>query len=394
MPLEALMKWSSSMTTIQKTMVISQLPLNVVGGGELFTIRSFQQLLTVDSACELWFSEQVQDPQATHRQRMQQVYVCAHVDGEQVTPVARQTLQQLANRLPDFEAVAVHQYLSAGSSLDIIAALAPDQLAILTSLGHEPFAGQFQRTFEPAGNVHVVEISEYAAQRSLQRGIAAVGIAAGIFERNISSPKTHSKRSACRAVSVGRLLPHKGFDVTISGLPDSWSLKIVGPPSCDRVYETHLAQLVHRNPRVRSCGFLPVDEREQEVRSADVLIASSCQTLYDGRHLEQAELFGLVLLEAVAAGVLPIASDLPSFREIMESLGLSEFIYPQRDASSLRELLTRVGDLSRPTLESILREAQSKMREAYLWETYWPRIFEQALGTGRPALSNWQRRAA
>ena len=53
----------------------------------------------------------------------------------------------------------------------------------------------------------------------------------------------------------------------------------------------------------------------------------------------------MVILEAVAVGTLPIVSDIPSFREIMEELSLADWIYPQRDAAALAALLARVRDL-------------------------------------------------
>lgn len=363
------------MSPVRSTLLVSQVPLDVTGGGELFSIRSFEQLAKENPDSELWYAESMQCPTADHAQRMQHFFVRATLDEEKVIPQEKLPLRSLLNRLAGFDAVAVHQYLSAGTTIDFIGALAPDQQGILTSLGHEPFSPFFARVYEPAGNVHLMEISEYAAERARQRGHAATGVAAGIFERNIREPRRTDDRKPCKAVGLGRLLPHKGFEVSIAGLPESWELTIVGPPSGDSAYEAMLGELAEQSENVRVLGFLPQFERDRMLVEADALIASSTQTLYDGQYLEQAELFGLVLLEAVGAGTIPVASDLPSFREIMRTLGLDDFVYRERDAQHLNGRLSALQSMPAVQRERALTSAQEQLRQKYLWETYWQRIY-------------------
>ncbi|GIW96691.1 MAG: hypothetical protein KatS3mg111_0024 [Pirellulaceae bacterium] len=217
----------------ERSIVISQLPLNVVGGGELYTIRSFKQLIKTQPRSELWYAAGPQPSLAPHAHRLTQKYVRAEIDG--LAPKSKEccSLVQLLSRVATFDNVIIHQYLSCATTIDWIAAAAPDQKVVLTTLGHEEFEPVFRRVFEPAQNILIAEISEFARQRSELRGFAARGVAAGIYQSDIRDGEEIDHRPASRpyrAVSVGRLLPHKGFEVTINALPDHWRLDIVGPP--------------------------------------------------------------------------------------------------------------------------------------------------------------------
>ncbi|GIW96692.1 MAG: hypothetical protein KatS3mg111_0025 [Pirellulaceae bacterium] len=125
-------------------------------------------------------------------------------------------------------------------------------------------------------------------------------------------------------------------------------------------------------------GFQPEETRQNLVAAADVLIASSCHRLYNDKRIEQAELFGLVLLEAVASGTLVVASDIPSFREVMTTLELSDFLYEERNAQQLRQLLEWMERMPSGERSERLTNAQQRLREHYLWDDYWSRIFAHA----------------
>ncbi|RMF42630.1 MAG: glycosyltransferase [Planctomycetota bacterium] len=359
-------------------MVISQLPLNVVGGGELYTIRSFRQLLKVQPQSELWYAASPQPALAPHSQRLVQKYIRADIEGETVRAGETCTLQQLLLHGAHFDSLVIHQYLSSATTIDWIAATAPDQNVVLTTLGHEAFEQEFRRVFEPATNILIAEISEFARRRSEGRGFAATSVAAGIYRsdiRDLSGPQGKPSTRPCRAIAVGRLLPHKGFEVTINGLPSAWHLDVVGPSSGDSVYERYLQDLARNKGNVTLHGFQSEETRRNLVASADVLIASSCHRLYDGKRIEQAELFGLVLLEAVASGTLAVASDIPSFREVMTTLGLDDFLYEERNPQQLREILIQIEGMPAGERDSRLRVARERLRANYLWDDYWSRVF-------------------
>jgi rhamnosyl/mannosyltransferase len=55
----------------------------------------------------------------------------------------------------------------------------------------------------------------------------------------------------------------------------------------------------------------------------------------------RAEAFGLVLLEGMAAGCVPVASDLPGVRDVAGPTGL---VVPPRDPKALRQALRGLAD--------------------------------------------------
>ena len=110
---------------------------------------------------------------------------------------------------------------------------------------------------------------------------------------------------------------------------------------------------------------------------SDLLIAASIHKLYDGRTLEQAELLGLVILEGIINNLLPIVSDIPPFRWIMEESGLGEYIFPEGDDASLREKIQKAANLSSQDKAALLRSAKKVVADNYSWDTYWPRVCQE-----------------
>jgi rhamnosyl/mannosyltransferase len=77
----------------------------------------------------------------------------------------------------------------------------------------------------------------------------------------------------------------------------------------------------------------------------------------------QAEAFGLVLLEGMAAGCVPVASDLPGVRDLVGTTGL---IVPPGDPDSLRKALrTLAGDVGR---REQLQHASWLAAQRFTWE--------------------------
>jgi glycosyltransferase involved in cell wall biosynthesis len=294
------------------------------------------------------------------------------------------TLQDLLRRLVDCRSVVIHQYLIGVSSIDMLAAASPWQNTVLTNLGAEDAGDLFERAFEPHPRVTVAEISRYAAIRSHRRGIDAIHVSAGIWRKAIAEHAiTDTASGPLKAIAIGRILPHKCFEVAIQAVGGNARLTIVGPSSSDSAYERYLDRLIESNRCVTRAGHVSASDRDRMLSDADVLIASSSHTTYEGKHLDQPELFGLVLLEAVACNTLPIASDIPSFREIMEDLSLSDWLYPERNSQALAGMLERLGSMDREARAERLADAHRRMKDMFLWDTYWDRLSRNVDGHRR-----------
>ena len=357
--------------------IISQLPLDVVGGGERFTLHTHRSALVCGEVVDLWSAAGGNPPLEPHQRRMTHPYhKVSHIGGKPV-PTETITLRDLLCRQADYDTVVVHQHLVNASTLDILSAAAPTQKIFLTSLGAEPISELFAKAYEPHSGVEIVEISRYAAERVTARGMKASSQSAGVWRADVAPPTPRPASPELRAIAIGRLLPHKAFEVAVdavANLAPSVSLTIVGPSSGDAAYERYLTAMTGRSRNCHVAGYLDDAARINALAHADVLLANSAHLTYSGKRFDQPELLGLVIVEAIAHGVLPIASDSPSFREICEHLGLEQWLYPERNSEALRDLLLAVQSMSPSQRCRIVRDAAERLTHGYLWDDYWLRL--------------------
>jgi len=125
------------------------------------------------------------------------------------------------------------------------------------------------------------------------------------------------------ALFVGRLSPEKGIDTILKawdGLPDDLPLRIAGGGPLAPLVKDAAA----RNPKVKWLGELPRADIQAEMKGAKFLICAS--TWYES--------FPLIIVEALAAGLPVIASDIGVLPELIrhERTGL---LFRTSDAADL-----------------------------------------------------------
>ena len=110
-----------------------------------------------------------------------------------------------------------------------------------------------------------------------------------------------------------------------------------------------------------------------------VMLASS--DIYVGPHTG-GESFGIVLVEAMAAGATVVASDLPAFRAVLAD-GRAGQTFPTGDAPALADALVHL--LGDPAARARLRQAARRQVTAYDWSTVTDQVLEVydlVLGSG------------
>jgi glycosyltransferase involved in cell wall biosynthesis len=134
---------------------------------------------------------------------------------------------------------------------------------------------------------------------------------------------------------TGRLVPHKGVDVIVRALPElpnDVKLLVVGRGP--RLPELHaLARRLGVDERIRFCPDVSDSELPQYLRAADLFVFPSQNRL---------EGFGLVVAEAMAAGLPVVIADMPGVREVIEPGKQGVLVEPmiQQDlVAKLRSLL-------------------------------------------------------
>ena len=163
---------------------------------------------------------------------------------------------------------------------------------------------------------------------------------------------------------VGRLDPQKGFPVLIrafarlaDAFPDLWLL--VAGDGRDRGAAGSLPEAVRR--RVRMLGAVRHEDLPPYHAAAEVFVSSATAR----------ESFGYVLVEAMAAGLPVVATDIAGYREVVRD-GVEGLLVPPNDPDALARALARI--LSDPGLAARLGVAGRERARGFAWDFIVPRI--------------------
>lgn len=180
----------------------------------------------------------------------------------------------------------------------------------------------------------------------------------GIDEELYTEPRLASPDGGTRFVYMSQFMPHKGLACLLEAtrllerrLPESlepWSLHLHGNGSKDRqrLYaESLLADLPRR---VRNCGPFEPLQAPRVLSGTDCVVVPS----------EWSENAPLTVLQARAAGVPVIASDVPGISEVLEH-GVHGLLFPAGDVAALAQAMADVhaGKLSGVRRDPLVRHA-------------------------------------
>ena len=172
---------------------------------------------------------------------------------------------------------------------------------------------------------------------------------------------------------IGRHEPRKGLGVLLEALrmvPGDVRLWIAGSGSETAALQARSAS----DPRIEWLGTVTDSEKIARLKGADVFCAPSLR----------GESFGIVLLEAMAAGTAVVASDLPGYRNVARP-GHDALLVPPGDPAKLAAALGRV--LSDPGESSRLMAAGHERAKAFsmsgLADQYLERYERIAVSTSR-----------
>ncbi|MBI4434140.1 glycosyltransferase family 4 protein [Candidatus Uhrbacteria bacterium] len=162
---------------------------------------------------------------------------------------------------------------------------------------------------------------------------------------------------------VSRLVPHKEIHVAIDAFRafrrehreyDGVALAIVGGSSFTEKYVQELEARAGGDPTIRFLG--------PQYGSALHALFHSCLAFV---HPSTSEGMPIVVLEAAAAGVVPIVSDIPEHREVVDRIG--GFLFRTGDAYHLATMLT-LACIVRASLPKMGKEIQAIVARQYHWD--------------------------
>jgi rhamnosyl/mannosyltransferase len=169
-----------------------------------------------------------------------------------------------------------------------------------------------------------------------------------------------------RVLFVGQMRSYKGIEwllPAVAGRPEL-ELRLIGSGSELGDYRRVAERLGGDN--VQFLGRVTDEELHAAYDRSDVVVLPS---------VTQAEAFGLVVLEGMAAGCVPVVSDLPGVRDLVGNVGM---VVPARDADTLAAAL--VGLAADPERLTALGLAARTRAKELSWDTCVSR-YEEAFRT-------------
>lgn len=193
--------------------------------------------------------------------------------------------------------------------------------------------------------------------------VSAVGFGVDVeqFQASTRKPKR------LNVLFVGQLRPYKGVDTLLKAwqLVEDADLHIVG----DGHERDHLEALAQRLGLkwVHFHGSVSEKQLRQFYARAHMLVLPSTR---------KAEAFGLVLLEGMAAGCVPVSSDLPGVADVVATSG---YTFPVGNVRALASVLTELRDNPEKRQELSVRASARAISTSwdYTAEAYWG-IYQQA----------------
>ena len=190
----------------------------------------------------------------------------------------------------------------------------------------------------------------------------------GVEPTAFEPPAEKTPGQTLRVAFVGQLRPYKGVDILLRSMAmlPGVQLNIIGGGHHEQSYRQMAQALNLKN--INFLGKVSDENLQAVLKASDVLALPS---------LTMAEAFGIVLLEAMAAGCVPIASNLPGVRDVVGQAG---FTFPVGDFAALAQLLGYLRDHP-DVVTRYAHQAQAKARR-YTWQRTLEahhRLFQQTL---------------
>jgi glycosyltransferase involved in cell wall biosynthesis len=214
----------------------------------------------------------------------------------------------------------------------------------------------------------IASSQHYARQHYSRYGPVVQAIPWGTDPRVAAVPDRPGGRDELRVLFVGQMRPYKGVQVLLAAAAEQpWlQVTLVGAGPELAAYQRLAERLGVTNARFT--GRLSDVELQACYASHDVVVLPS---------LTRAEAFGLVLLDGMSAGCVPVASDWPGVSDVAGPTGM---LVPPGDPVALREALRTLAQdpvhLQRLRVESLQRA------KTLTWErcvTAYERVMREAV---------------
>ncbi len=280
-----------------------------------------------------------------------------YVRGKQTNPLSLAWLPAVLGA----QVVHAHQYRTAAANLAIGAGRLLGKRVYVTDEGGGGHHWGNRLRLGGWVDAHLA-ISAFAATTLPEVGREKRVIYGGVdIDRYVPAAATVKNR----VLAVGRILPHKGFDVLLRAAQPHWDVHIVGTVY-HTGYFTHLQRLADERGLTVTFHTSADDNALLALyQSAAVAATPSVYTDMYGKEQPYTELLGLTTLEAMACAVPVVASHAGSLPEIVTP-GENGDVAPSGDPEALRQAVDRLlaDDTARKRLGA---NARAIVAERFTW---------------------------
>ena len=159
-----------------------------------------------------------------------------------------------------------------------------------------------------------------------------------------------------RFIYVGNFRPRKHAESVVEGvakaLPEkNFEIKFIGAGAGDVFIKQSAEKYGLSDSQVRLLGFMGRESVRKHMQDSDVFVLISSN-----------EVFGLVYLEAMSTGCIPIASKREGFDGIIKD-GVNGFLCEAGDSDELANIIKRIKSLPIETLQAISDNAMNTARQ-------------------------------
>jgi phosphatidyl-myo-inositol alpha-mannosyltransferase len=206
-----------------------------------------------------------------------------------------------------------------------------------------------------------IAVSEYARRTLVEHlGGDAVVIPNGVDVGFFSSAEPKTEWQGATIGFIGRIdEPRKGLPTLIRALPEILRRRpgtrlLVAGRGDEREAVEELPE--QARGQVEFLGMVSDEDKARLLRSVDLYVAPNTG----------GESFGIVLVEAMSAGVPVLAADLDAFRQVLDG-GAAGELFPTEDAAALADAAVRL--LDDPKRRARLRSLGAKHVRRFDWST-------------------------
>jgi glycosyltransferase involved in cell wall biosynthesis len=288
-----------------------------------------------------------------------------YVRGQRTNPVSLALLKELRRA----RVIHCHQQHVVTSSVAALYGRYTDRRVFVTDLGGGGWDVSNYVSTDRWYTAHL-HISEYSRHVAGHTNKPWARVILGAVDTNQFSPPTviAPRRSV---VYVGRLIPHKGVNYLVEGMPPDIPLEIIGQVH-DQRYLEELRELARGKKVTFRHDCTDEDLVHAYRRALCVVLPSVYRTMY-GLTTKVPELLGQTLLEGMACGAPAICTNVASMPEVVQE-GMTGFVVPPNDPHALREKILWLR--SHPDRGASMGRAA---REDVLQRFTWPAVVRRCL---------------